>query len=215
MKRTLRNVIEEALDDGLNWGFYEPTATESSVMSGSISGKVFEFLRDSLSERSVGLLTVFASRRSLACWFLYCDDLQPLETNLGLSKWWIENKKNPIPRLWLESVEPKERGTKIVDCRFTDTMFASSAVCHAAKYAASRRPLDAIISIAHSHASFDTSPFGQIVEFEDWLVNVALPVAVEPRDMTYDELVKNASFAIPKLMELGLCCGPRNGDGSN
>lgn len=87
-----------------------------------------------------------------------------------------------------------ENGKPIIDCRSSDTLAASKAVAHATRYVTYRSEKDAAFAISDAFTAFDVSPVGLIHNFEKWLFDVALPGALERRELTSDEQALFADF---------------------
>jgi hypothetical protein len=198
MNRDFKTLIESLQADGLNWDFYEPVATLESVRESTISGQVVSRLESLGGPRAVGLMTAFAARRSLVCWFVYCTDGRPLEIADAVIEHWLVSQNEMMPKSWTEEIRPMEGHKQIVDCRYSDTAQASSAVAHAAKYARDRDLLAAITSLAHAEGSFDCSPVGSTIVFAKWLVDYAIPIALAGRAMTEVEFFADADFQRPE-----------------
>ncbi len=97
----------------------------------------------------------------------------------------------------MTAIKPMEGDKPIVDCRYSDTMLASSAVTHAARYAQDRELLDAITSLSHSDGAFNSSPLGSVHVFEKWLLDYAIPIALQARAMTAQEAIADADYEPP------------------
>ena len=146
-------------------------------------------------------LTMFAARRALPCWQLYCDSTRPIETVQKI-KHWLESGCETD---WDEYVTPERpafHGVPIIDCRASDTSFAASAAAHAARFASARQPIHAIYSLADSDGAFDVSPVGSCDNYREWFLTIAVPGSLLMRDLSaaqksafqdYDivEIVKN------------------------
>ncbi|KAA0140884.1 hypothetical protein FYZ48_06325 [Gimesia chilikensis] len=209
MTQHITEIIKQAELEKLNWDFYEDAEdVEEYARKKTIPGRIVSFIFDeakeiSDAEKIIGLLTTFASRRCLVCWFLYCKNEFPLFVANSLEKYWLEFGPNRqiIDDSWLEITEPTENGSPIYDCRRQDTHSASSAVAHAARYAKKRSPHDAVISLSHAFIAFDISPIGSYVNYIDWLVNVAVPSAFDLEYMPPEKMFVMADFEIPSIMK--------------
>jgi hypothetical protein len=191
------NLIETLEAEGLNWDFYEVDATLEEVRENTVSGQVVARVESLGGPRAAGLLTAFAARRSLACWFVYCADLRPLEIADAVIEHWVIFQNTTLPKSWSKPIKPMEGNKPIVDCRYSDTASASSAVAHAAKYAGDRNLLDAITSLSHAVGAFDCSPIGSTYVFEKWLLDYAIPIAMQGRAMTEYEAFADADSEWP------------------
>ena len=197
MNVDFKKLIESLEADGLQWDFYEDEATLENVRDSTISGQVIERLHSLGGPRAVGLFIAFAARCSLACWFLYCDDTRPLEIVESVIQHWTIFQYGTLPSSSMTAIKPMEGDKPIVDCRYSDTMMASSAVTHAARYAQDRNLLDAITSLSHSQGAFNCSPVGSVYVFQKWLVDYAIPIALQGREMTSHEIFADADFDLP------------------
>jgi hypothetical protein len=192
-----RTLIDTLRSEGLNWGFYEDGAKLEDVRENSVSGQVISRLNEMGGPRAVGLLIAFAARRSLACWFLYCTDTRLAEIAEDVIQHWLIFQNGTLPISATIPIQPMEGDEPIVDCRFSDTSAASSAVAHAAKYARDRNLLDAMISLSHARSSFNNSPVGSVFAFDKWLIDYAIPIALQGREMTEQEAFANADYEPP------------------
>lgn len=209
MIKNIIDVVKRAELDQLNWDFYEDAEdAQEYAKTSTVPGRIVEFLISEINDknevdRTMGLLTTFAAKRSLACWFLYCEGEFPLIVANSLEKYWVEYSPDirHIDEAWLDITEPTENGYPIIDCRWQDTHAASSAVAHAARFAKSQLPHDAIISLSHAFIAFDISPVGSYVKFVDWLINIAAPCAFERKYMPSEKMYAMADFDFPLVMK--------------
>jgi len=201
----LRLVIEEAVGADLPWDFYEDGDEVAERAWQTVPGRIVAHLLASppgweTAERIIGLLTAFAARRSLACWFAYCEEELPLSIAERLVEKWLppQEGRGAVEEAWLVETPPRENGIAITDCRRSDTGAASSAVAHAARFAKARVALDAITSLSHAFIAFDATGRGR--RFVEWLVGYAAPAAREGRALSAEEQFALADFAIPPVM---------------
>lgn len=134
-------------------------------------------------------LSMFAARRALPCWDLYCDGRAPHEAVLAVREWLLTGV---APRNWKPHTKPglpAYRGKRIVDCRECDTGSAASSAAQAARFAASRDPFNAVCALSDAHTAFDQSLLGRSEEFDRWLLDVAVPAAYDCRELTSEERV--------------------------
>lgn len=155
------------------------------------------------SERTVGLLTSFLSRRCLVCWFFYCDDPRPLSIANQLRLYWLNPLPNPheVRDSWLVEILPTERGVPIVDCRWADTRSSSSSVANCARFARSRSWIDPIACFSDAGVAFSESPVSTgISEHSRWITEYAVPCAMEGRQMLFEEEFALIESPIPEIM---------------
>jgi hypothetical protein len=71
------------------------------------------------------------------------------------------------------------------DCRYSDTQSASDAVADCARYIQTKNALYAIYCISDADIAYDHV----LVEdnFRQWLIEVAIPVAIQKREMNQQE----------------------------
>lgn len=205
MVNEIASIIEKAEAEGLFWDFYEDAENVSESSQNTIPGRLVEYLYElgpdiESANRTIGFLTTYAARRSLSCWFVYCIDRRPLAAANGLMDFWLST--NPDSRAidpeWFQEIQPTTAdGARILDCRWGDTFSASSAVTHAARFAAAHSPLDAITALSHAFIAFDVSPLAPD-KFELWLSDIAYPCARARKRMSLEEQFALAAFDIPK-----------------
>jgi hypothetical protein len=139
------------------------------------------------ARRRVAWLSMFAARRALPCWELYCDDEQPVRTVAALECWLVAGK---LPRSWdafTQSALPRFRGQRITDCRECDTACAADSAALAALFASGGDVSHAIGALVSADGAFDQSPLGGREQFRRWLVEVAVPAAWDCRESSPDE----------------------------
>jgi hypothetical protein len=210
MNDNLAFVVSRAKKDCISWDYHPSMANAdwaiencgaalfisefSKLCTGSVSATV-----------SLGLLIAFAARRSLVCWFVYCEATHPLMVVDQVIEYWLDlaagsSAPRQIDESWLVPATPKRNGREIVDCRWQDTHSASAAVASAARFAKWGERSDATACLSAAHCAWDISPAGGPDGFEQWLVNVAAPCAIDRRRMTVTEQFAYADFVIPEVM---------------
>lgn len=185
--------VRRAAIKGASWE--ADTHLSQSELRRSLPGVVVEAIVSRVSPphiafRTVALTCAFAARRSLACWFVYCDDTSPSDTVRRLITAIIEEDRSLIGKADTEPTFPKKGGMPIEDCRQSDTLSASTAVAYAVAYFLTRDDNFAAYSLSYSVGAFEDSPIGSDSYeelFSRWLLEVAIPAAAEGRDMTTDE----------------------------
>jgi hypothetical protein len=193
----IKGAIETLESNDLRWDFYEDGAVLEEVCEETVPGQLLRRVHAYGGSCAVGLSIAFAAKRGLACWFLYCSDVRPLETVNQTIERWVRPRIAVLPCLSTEIVQPTENGIRIVDCRQCDTSSASSAVAHAARFANDMKLLDAITSLSHAYEAFNCSPIGSARHFKSWLEDYAIPIAIEGRPMTTVEANAYADYSLP------------------
>jgi hypothetical protein len=124
-------------------------------------------------------LTYFVARRALPCWELGSDDPRPR----GIVEALGQHLGQGVAVEWSDAVRAAK--SPFDDCRYTASQSASDAVAEAARYIRQRDPLHAIYCISAGDTAYDH----ELVEdrFRDWLMEVAIPAALEKREMTAAE----------------------------
>lgn len=199
MEKSYLNKIRTLEKAGNAWDFFEDADDAVERAKDTVSGIIASDIKSQFGEKVLGLCISFAAKRSLVCWFEYCTDMTPLKNINSLIDLWLADKEESTPIEWTKEVEPKENGTPIVDCRYSDTSSASSSVAHAARYARFKDIHFATIAISHAMIAFETSPVGSEQTpdlFSEWLCRYSVPLALEHRDLVVDELFELADFKI-------------------
>jgi len=132
-------------------------------------------------------LSMFAARRALPCWELYCDDEQPIRTVAALESWLVAGKS---PRSWdtfTQPALPRFLGMRIDDCRECDTAAAADSAAWAAQFVSSGDVSHAAGALNCADGAFEHSPLGGREQFRRWLVEVAVPAAWDCRELSPDE----------------------------
>jgi hypothetical protein len=132
-------------------------------------------------------LGMFAARRALPCWELYCDGDEPIRAVEAVQRWLLTGE---APRTWdpfTREVLPRFRGRRIIDCRECDTSCAADAATAAARYAATGEISEVAAALISAEGAFDQSPLHSKEEFLRWLAEVAVPIAWECRELSPDE----------------------------
>ncbi len=208
----LRAIIHDASADELAWDFWEDDPDVLRKCRDTVPGRIITAIekmphregRDPIDV--MGLLVAYTARRSLACWFVYCQSKTPLEAVALVVTFWLTSAqaRESIDESMFIPCEPMSNGQRIVDCRRTDTIGASSAVAYAAKFTQTRSPIDAIHALSYSHMAYDTSPIGSIRIFERWLAECAWPSAFGLTAMSRVEQTAFADFVFPVEMQEAL-----------
>lgn len=196
----LSKIIDDAIRLGYAWDFFEEADDVESANLQTVPGEIVtQMQRKGISDQAVGLLSAYAAKRSLACWFNYCQDTAPLSIINTVIDYWFCNPENifTINEKLFVPVIPMENGEEIRDCRRTDTLSASSAVANCVSYACHRSQIFAITAISHSHIAFESCPDASSRRFEEWLTSVAFPQALALRRLTSAQQWAMADFKVP------------------
>lgn len=138
--------------------------------------------------------------RALPCYELYSEGKKPRRT-LDLAYRIL----NHFP--FQEKIEefftpekPFANGAEIIDCRACDTFCASTASAEALKFIATQNIHSALFCISSAEMALDQSPLGLQEDFRRWLIEIAIPNALENIDISYSDLNKYRNYdpeAIP------------------
>jgi len=151
--------------------------------------RAFESVAPDEAYMRLAWLSMFAARRALPCWELYCDGRAPQEAVLAVRDWLLTGV---APRNWKPHTKPglpAYKGKRIVDCRECDTGCAADSAAQAARFATTRDLFDAVCALSAAYSAFDQSPLGSREEFDRWLLDVAVPAAYACRELTSEERV--------------------------
>jgi hypothetical protein len=108
-------------------------------------------------------LSLFVARRALPCWELYCDNLVPVDAVRSAEEWLVTGVRPTDVSTFTIATKPAYRGRPIRDCRWADNC------------------------ISAADAAFDQSPLGAKDPFREWLLDYAIPLSLNNRDMTEAE----------------------------
>ncbi|WP_339747668.1 hypothetical protein [uncultured Rubinisphaera sp.] len=199
--KCVTEAIESCIASGGEWcaGDHLPQSEVRSSIPWAIVDSIYQSANDPTDAVSIVALTcTFVARRSLACWFNYCDDSYPLQLADRLVSAIIKNDMNAITLDDTVPCYPTEKGIPIVDCRQADTMAASESVAYAAAYFIKQKIELAVFSLSDATAAFNESPIASY-DFEErmqeWLLTVAIPAAVEQRELNFEEQSALADFS--------------------
>ena len=196
--KTLQNSIAEI------WECYTPPGDDPAWDTLLTLVKSFgEFSFGSDAHRRSVWLAVFAARRALPCWELYCDGTQPHEAITAVIAW-LNGSGEAVDCVQFEQVAvPTYKGRRLNDCRESDTGYAAEAAALAAKVVNSVLPEDASLAVHFADGAFDCSPLrGE--NFRKWLLEVAVPAAYDQRELNEHEQQSFRDFPaseIPKTRE--------------
>ena len=124
-------------------------------------------------------LTYFAARRALSCWEESCSERRPrrIVEQIGgflcrgeAVDWGDAARATPSPHN---------------DCLHSETQSASDAVAECARYIVEREPRNAVYCISAANVAYDHVLTGDA--FRPWLVKLAIPIALNKREMTWAE----------------------------
>jgi hypothetical protein len=202
----LSKLIDSFRIKDLDWDFDDESETVEEDYKLSVPGKIVDCIYNSIEDktaaiRSIGLLSTYAAMRSLMCWFLYCDNKTPLLTCLKLENYWLNEYplSNGLDDSLCEEVELIDReGDRIVDCRVADTSSVARAVSSAALFALNKSLYHVAYSLSCVDNAFNQSPADCVYTFEKWFFDVAIPITMQGRALTNDELFALAENSIPE-----------------
>lgn len=175
-------ILERAKDD--LWGVDEsepPARTWASPLGQFVSSFVAH-----TGARGMHRLALFVARRALPCWELYCDGTQPIDT-VNAAEHWLQASSSALARRFSTPAVPSFRGIPIRDCRECDTALAAAAAAHLARLIGTNDPLQLVLCIDAADGAFNESPLHRHDAFRRWLIEVAVPTALEGRQLTSEE----------------------------
>ena len=144
------------------------------------------FLVDSdLGRRKLTWLCLFAARRALPAWKLYCDGERPRLALDALTEYLRDGV--PCDPNFAVAEPPAIHGSPIVDCRAADTGCAAEAAALAVKFSLSGDPLDAMECLSAADGALDQSPLGNQEQFRRWFSSIAIPAAWANRGLSPTE----------------------------
>jgi hypothetical protein len=181
-----------------NWDLGEST-TDSRLWASPLGRFVAAFRNSVQGLTALHWLALFAARRALACWQLYCDGTIPLEGVRTAEQFLRGQVPSSALRTFMEPARPSYRGTPIVDCRECDTGSAAKAVACMARLIADGNLRDLAICLSVADMAFDQSPLVHRDQFQRWLIEVAIPVALEERDLTDEEASRFREYSLAEL----------------
>lgn len=129
---------------------------------------------------------MFAARRALPCWELYCDRNTPHVAVEAIKNWLLWSTPNSWQAL-SEQPPPSYRGNLIEDCRYCDTSCVAASVASAVRFIISSKPLIAMSAISYADGAFDQSPLGSCDNLRNWIVDIAIPAAYQQRELSIKE----------------------------
>lgn len=193
---SLKEKINQCTMDGGDWiaGDHISEAETATLIPYAI---VTFMSHQDKGKELIGLTSTFVARRSLACWFNYCDDRSPLLLADRIISAIVKHTPGAVKEDDTTPCFPTEQGMPITDCRQADTMLSSEAVAYAAAYHLTGKAELAVYSLSDAIEAFNESPLGT-EEFEeemlDWIMTYAIPGALEFRDLTIEEQEAMCSF---------------------
>jgi hypothetical protein len=125
-------------------------------------------------------LTYYVARRALPCWDIFCEGKRPRQVTDAIG----EHLSRGTAVEWKEATTPTP--SEVWDCRYVDAQNASDAVAHCAAYLHTGDPLHAGFCLSAADVAYDHALSDH--RFREWLVEVAIPVALEHREMSADEM---------------------------
>lgn len=159
---------------------------------------------EDVARRRLARLALFAARRALVCWELYCDEDRPRRAVDAVARHLDGEVANASWNELSIADAPAYRGCPITDCRFCDTSCAAESAAHAALFARGGGIDDAYQCLGYADMAFDQSPLCEEDQFRDWLLDFAVPAAFEDWQMTETEqesLREYDGFQIPRMRD--------------
>ncbi|SHJ18020.1 hypothetical protein SAMN02745181_1384 [Rubritalea squalenifaciens DSM 18772] len=144
---------------------------------GSPLGMALNHIHDSDSE-ALRWLSYFVARRALPCWESLCEESRPRDV--------LEIIGESFHRgLNISDEECRPIISPHRDCLYSATQGAADAVMHASCYLKDGNVMDAIYGLSSADLAYDHMLLED--EFRKWLIEVAVPVSFEHREMSYEE----------------------------
>lgn len=181
----LCELVESFRRDSVPWDVLEDGSRDDAMRSAA--GRFSSTCAKMIDSKSMRLTVCFSAYRSILSWFKYCDDVRPLRLMEYAIDCILDETGAVFRSEAFDPVIPYDGDERIVDCRLTDTLSASSSVAYACRYLASGDIFDFIVSISFAHVAFEVSPIHRSDMYESWLCKIAVPVAMEHRKMRFDE----------------------------
>lgn len=166
-KMVLPDAIEQACqiikEKNVNWGIDDSVDLEHALdyPLGKLAN-AFVCCDVGNSYDQLAWLAMFAARRALPCWELYCDRNTP-HFAVETIKNWLVYRESPNSWQALSEQPPVSyRGKLIEDCRYCDTSCAAASAAEAVRFIISRKPLIAMSAVSCADGAFDQSPLGLV-----------------------------------------------------
>jgi hypothetical protein len=176
----------------------EDSMSSTDLWASPLGKFVAAFNVHSSGPDSLRLLALFAARRALACWKLYCDGTFPLDGVVAAERSLADGSIDAVARFQQPAL-PSFRGTPIRDCRECDTSSSASAVSHMARLFCNGEPRELALCLSAADTAFDQSPLGGRDQFRRWLLEVAVPAAMERRELTSEEMSRFRDYSLAQL----------------
>lgn len=186
----LSTVCEELLTQSRKYAWDAGEGMNEEYVRNSPLGRLIGAFGDCtqpLPKQRLSWLVFFTARRALPCWDAYCDTTEPHIALAVMEKFLLHGVTPPSWIPYTTETFPSYKGVDINDCRWCDTSCASGAVAEAAKFIETGNDLYAMYAVSGADMAFDQSPLGRFDNFRQWLLKVAVPVAYEAREMTFEE----------------------------
>ena len=158
------------------------------VWASPIGELVSAFVKNGVQTAETQLiwLMMFAARRALPCWQIYCDTTQPIDTVNAIHDWLVTRQ----PRDWSRFTTPAQSshgGIPIIDCRACDTGASAGAAAEAAQFIEERKLIYVVYSLSSADVALDQSPLQSGNHYRQWFMDVAIPGAYLQRNLTDEE----------------------------
>ena len=174
--------------------------TDTDSWESSLGRVVAEIGAASPNQRPMQLLALFAARRALPCWQLYCDGTPPLDAVRVAERVLAGEAPPSALRPFVEPAIPAFRGSRIVDCRECDTGCAADAVAHMARLLTDGDAQELTPCLDAADAAFDQSPLVTRDHFRRWLIEVAVPAAIAERMLTDEEASRFREYSLTEII---------------
>jgi hypothetical protein len=190
------DILQSALT--VSWDVDE--STDAEQLRASPLGKFCAALADGdESRQTMRLLALSVAKRVLPCWQLYCDGRDPIDAVAAVENRLRESRGFEDLQPLSEPALPSFEGIPIVDCRACDTSCAALAVAHMVRLLLSGDHRELAYCLSAADMAFDQSPLGLQEEFRRWLVEVAVPAALDQRQLTDEEAQMLRRYSVAEI----------------
>lgn len=124
-------------------------------------------------------LTYFSALKALPCWEFHLDGTQLRER--------LRKIRNVVhAKLSKNQINTRSISSTLNDCRYSETQGAADAIAYCAKYLETGNPIFAIYSLSGADCAYDHIYTND--DYRNWLIDVALDIAVDNDDISEDAL---------------------------
>jgi hypothetical protein len=174
---SITHTIEELRREIKGWWDADDSMANDYVLA-LPQGKLVQAIYD-VDPAILFWLTFFVARRTLPCWEISCNDPTPRENVEAIGRYLREGAVLD----WADV--SKAVSSPYNDCRFSETQSAADAVANCAHYIQTQDPVYAIYCISNGDIAYDHVLVDD--RFREWLIDIAIPVALKKREMTVEE----------------------------